>query len=237
MAPTLPAASLLDALDAAQVESLRQGSQVLVLQEVAGLPWPRVRVFQKVKATPEEVAAVFFDYRNAKAFVPKVIKSDIARLLSPCVIEVDYGIDVPILPDEFYTARNTLKADQDGGYLVSWFLIKALQTKASEGSLRIERWNEGSVILYTNLVTPSSGMACLLKSTAIEQMRNTVRAIASRVEKQKAEHPEALKEEIQALQQALKKEAEGPDCQAWQKASRAELRKVFLGAGRLFRLC
>ena len=61
------------------------------------------------------------------------------------------------------------------------------------------------MIRYTNLVTPSSIMAKLLKFIAIDQMRSTVRAIVTRVEKQKGEKPEALKEEIHDLESALKK--------------------------------
>ena len=148
---------------------------------------------------------MFFDYKNAKSYVPKLIKSDISKQVSPCVADVDYGIDVPILPDEYYTARNTMTSEADGNYLVTWSLVKALQTKASEGSLRIERWKDGAVIRYTNLVTPSSGMAGLLKSTAIDQMKNTVRAIVTRVEKQKADKPDDLKGEIRDLESALKK--------------------------------
>jgi len=205
-APALMASSLLEDLDAKQVEEVARGGQVVLLQPVESKPWPRVRVYQKVDATPEEVAAVFFDYKNAKSYVPKVIKSEISRQVSPCVAEVDYGVDVPILPDEYYTALNTLTAGPDGGYLVTWSLVRALQTKASEGSLRIERWKEGAVIRYTNLVTPSSIVAGLLKITAIDRMRSTVRAIVTRVGKQKTENPEALKEEIHDLESALKKE-------------------------------
>jgi len=205
--PALLASSLLEDLDAKQVEEVARGGQVVVLQAVEGNPWPRVRVYQKVAATPQEVAAVFFDYKNAKAYVPNVIKSSISRQLAPCVAEVDYGIDVPILPDEYYTARNTLTLGTDGGYLVTWSLVRALQTKASEGSLRIERWKDGAVIRYTNLVTPSSVMARLLRSTAIDQMKSTVKAIGARVEKQKEEKPDALKEEIRDLESALKNES------------------------------
>ena len=207
--PALMAASLLEDLDAKQIEEIARGGQVSLLQDVAGNPWPKIRVYQKVDATPEEVAAVFFDYKNAKDYVPKVIKSDISRQVTPCVVEVDYGIDVPILPDEYYTVRNTLTSGADGGYLVTWTLIKALQTKSSEGSLQIERWNYGSVIRYANFVTPGSGMAGLLKSIAIAQMRNTVRAIVTRVGTQKTEQPAALKEEIRDLEFALKNEAGG----------------------------
>ena len=205
--PSLVASTLLADLDAKQVEEVARGGQVLLLQDIDGHPWPRVLVYQKVNATPEEVAGVFFDYKNAKAYVPKVIKSEIVREVTPCVVEVDYGIDVPLLPDEYYTARNSLTAGEDGGFVVCWNLVKALQTKASEGNLKIERWNGGSVIRYTNLVTPSSGMAGLLKAPAIDQMRDTVRAIVARVEKQKAAYPEELKAEVKSLRDALKKES------------------------------
>jgi len=206
--PLLQADSLLNDLDDAQRGELERGGQVIIMQDIEGKPWPRVRLYQRVEATPEEVAAVFFDYSNAKSFIPKVIKSDIARQVSPCIVEVDYGIDVPILPDEFYTARNELAAGRDGSYRVSWSLVRALQTKASEGSLCIERLGDGSVIRYTNLVTPGSSMAVILKLPAIDQMRGTVRAIGRQVERQKKERPETLKNQILSLQEALSKNPE-----------------------------
>lgn len=202
----LIAASLADDLDPKQIEEVSRGSQVVVLQEVEGNPWPRIRIYQKVDARPDEVAAVFCDYRNAKSYIPKLMESDVSRQISPCVAEVDYRIDMPILPDEFYTARNTLTSEPDGGYQVTWSLIRAVQTKASEGNLRIERWKDGSVLRYTNLVTPSSGMAGLLKLPAIDQVKKTVKSIVARVEKQKSENPEALKENLRDLESALKHE-------------------------------
>ncbi len=205
-AATLSAQSLLEDLSQSQLAEIGQGRQVLTTQLIEGKPWPRVRLYQKIQAaSPEEVAAVFFNYKNAKSFIPKIIKSDISRQISSCVAEVDYGIDIPILPDEFYTARNSLAADADGSYCVSWELVKALQTKASEGNMRIEAMGDGSVIRYTNLVTPGSAMAGLLKTPAIDQMKNTVHAIVRQAEAQKREHPLELAIEVQALQQALKK--------------------------------
>ena len=183
------------------------GKQVVIEENVEGHPWPRVKLYQKVEAAPEEVAAVFFDYRNAKAFVPKVIKSEISRKISPRVLEVDYGIDVPILPDEYYTARNEIDSDPDGSYTVTWSLVRATQTKASEGSLRIEKSDDGAVIRYTNFVTPSSAMARILKIPAIEQMRDTVRAIVRRAENQRRSHPGDLQHEVEDLREAL---GEGP---------------------------
>ncbi len=198
--------SILDDLDKGQRDEFERGRQVVTMEEVEGKPWPRVRLYEKVAASPVEVAAVFFDYTNAKTYVPKVIKSDISLRVSPCVVEVDYGIDVPILPDEFYTARNSLTAGPDGSYCVSWSLVRALQTKDSQGNLSIEPFGDGSAIRYTNLVTPGSAMAGFLRIPAIEQMKGTVHAIARHVEEVKSSEPGVLSEKVKSLREALQQE-------------------------------
>jgi hypothetical protein len=176
-----------------------------MLQEVVDdKPWPRVRVFQLVRATPEEVAAVFFDYENSKSYIPDLLHSRISKTVTPLVLEVDYEVDVPILSDEAYTARNELSAIHGGGFHVSWILLRALQTKGAEGNLRIEPHGDyDSVIRYTNLVTPSSGMAKVLKTLALARMRKTVESIAREVESQKKNHPRELARQVAALREAL----------------------------------
>lgn len=192
-------------LTPAQLAELQSGRQVVLLEEVSGQPWPRIRIFQIARAKPEEVAAVFFDYTNAKDYIPKLLKSEISKTLSPCVIEVDYGIDVPLLADEFYTARNSL-TERSGTYRIEWTLVRALQTKASEGSLRIERLGNDSLLCYTNLVTPGSRMAGILRIPAIDQMKNTVAAIVRQAESQKNANPADLRRQVTLLRAALASE-------------------------------
>jgi len=204
-------AGLLDELNAADRAKVLSGRLVLLQEEVAGKPWPRVRVYQLVRATPEEVAAVFFDYNNSMAYVPDLLNSKISKRISPSVLEVDYEVDVPILADEFYTARNELKTTPGGGFQVSWKLLRALQTKDAVGHLRIDpHGEEDSVICYTNLVTPSSGMAGILGKLAIGRMEKTVESIVRQVKNQKANHPKDLARQIQALREALASEPTGP---------------------------
>jgi len=195
---------LLEDLDSAQRREVLGGGQVMTQEEIPGKPWPRVRVYQRVNASPEEVAAVFFDYENAKAYIPDLLNSRISKTVTPSVLEVDYEVDVPILADEAYTARNELRAVHGGGFDVSWILLRALQTKGAEGSLLVEpHGGGGSIIRYTNLVTPSSGMAKILKTLALARMEKTVAAIASRVESQKKDHPRDLARQVAALREAL----------------------------------
>lgn len=190
-------------LTPAQVAEVKKGGQVVLTEEIEGKPWPRVRVFQLIKATPEEACAVFTDYANAKEFVPNLLKSEVARKVSSSVAEVDYGLDVPILPDEFYTVRNTIKFSPPDSYRVDWKLLRAVQTKDSVGAFRVESFDGQTLLCYQNLVTPGSSMAPLLKGHAIKQMRQTVDAIVRQIEKQKTSNAADLKRQVDALRDAL----------------------------------
>ncbi len=203
-------ASLLNDLTRDQRQELEDGTLVVREQDIPGKPWPRVRIYKRISAAPEEVAAVFFDYDQAKTYIPDVLESKVSEKISPSVMEVDYAIDVPILADEAYTARNEMIRLGDS-YQVSWTLLRALQTKAAEGNLLIEPFENGtSVIRYTNLVTPSSGMAKLLRGPALSRMQKTVLAIGQKVEQQKSHNAAELAAQVARLREALESPAE-PD--------------------------
>lgn len=202
----LRAADMLSELPAEHQARIRKGEQVLLSEEVEGKPWPRVKIYRTVAATPEEVAAVFCDYEYAKAYVPNVLKSTVSSRPSANTAEIDYGLDVPILPDEFYTTRNTVKRTGPDVYRIDWKLLRAVQTKDSVGSLRAEPFDGKTLICYENLVTPGSSMAGLLKGVAVKQMGQTVEAIAGRVEKQKTTNARHLESEVEALRKMLQQE-------------------------------
>jgi hypothetical protein len=195
---------LMDELSTGHQTQVKKGEQVAVNENIKGKPWPRVRIYRTVAATPEEVAAVFCDFDHAKEYVPNVLKSSISHRVSPTVLDVDYGLDVPILPDEYYTTRNVLKAVGPDIYRIDWKLLRAVQTKDSVGCLRIEPLDGKSVICYENLVVPGSSMAGLLKGKALQQMGQTVEAIATQIESQKTKRPEDLKRQVEALRAMLK---------------------------------
>jgi hypothetical protein len=201
---SLWAGDLLDELSPSQQAEVKKGEQILITEDIEGKPWPKVKVYRIIDATPEEVAAVFCDFSNAKSFVPKLLKSEISNRVSPTVVEVDYGVDVPILPDEYYTVRNTIKSTGKDTYKIEWKLLRAVQTKDSLGSMRVEPFGDGKCLMaYHNLVVPGSGMAGLLRGKAIEQMRDTVTAIGEHAESQKTGNPAGLKKQVEALRAAL----------------------------------
>jgi hypothetical protein len=203
-APELVADSLLSELSSTQKCQVEDGSQVVLTENVEGKPWPRIKVYRLVDASPEQVTAVFFDYERAKSFVPNLIKSEISNKLSACTMDVDYGLDVPIFPDEFYTVRNNLRLIDENSYCIDWKLLRSVLTKDSVGNIRVEPWEGKAVICYQNLVTPASNIAVLLRGKAIEQMKETTQALASKVEKEKSADPPGLKRQVAALRAALR---------------------------------
>lgn len=203
LASSCLASQLLSGLSVADRSALTEGKQVVVQREVPGLVWPELTVYQTVNASPEEVMAVFFDYNSARAYVPNVLKSEISAVLSSCVMDVDYAVDVPVFADEFYTARNSLSAVDGGGYVVAWKLLRAVQTKDSVGEFRVEPFGNQSLVCYRNLTTPSSAVARLLRAPAMKQMRQTATAILKEVARQKADQPDLLQKRVKALRAAL----------------------------------
>jgi len=197
------AGGLIDELSSAQKEVVKSGKQLVITEEIEGKPWPKLKIYQLVAASPEEVAAVFVDYDNAKSYTPNLLKSEVVQKLSGKVKDIDYGVDIPILPDEFYTARNTLSCPEKGVYRVDWKLLRAVQTKDSVGCIRIEPYDDQSVICYQNLVTPGSSMAGLLRGKALSQMREAVSALVTMVEKQKTSNPAALEKQVANLRTDL----------------------------------
>ena len=204
--PQLVAESVLSELSASQKGSMKAGDQVVVIENVEGNAWPRVKVYRSIEADPEQVAAIFFDFEEAKSFVPNVFKSEISNRISPCIMEVDYGLDVPIFPDEFYTVRNSLRSLDENSYRFDWKLLRAVMTKDSVGNFRVEPWEGKSLVCYQNMVTPSSNIAVLLRSRAIDQMKETTKALAAHIEKEIATNPAGLKRQIATLRAALRQQ-------------------------------
>ncbi len=196
------AGSLLSDLSPADAAQVRKGGQVMITQDVDGKPWPRVQIYQTVKAKPEELMAVFFDYDNAVRFVPNCTKSKVSRLVNPLIHDVDYEVAVPVFADEVYTARNTLSR-KAGRYQVDWRVLRATSIKSSEGSFAVEAHGDGSILRYTNLVEPSSQAAGLLRGIALGQMRDTVTALTTQVEKQRSSEASELSVRVDRLEQAL----------------------------------
>lgn len=196
---------IFDGLSSADAAKVKAGQQILITENLPDYPWPKARIFQTSSLKPEEIMAVFFDYNNAFRYVPNCLVSKISKKISPTIFDVEYEVSVPILPDESYTAQNTLRRLAGGGFLVSWEVMKASSIESSVGNLRVEPFGKGSVLCYSNLVKPASKAAGLLRSLALSQMKNTVGAILKEAAAQKSEAGNVMAAKIAIMEAALDK--------------------------------
>lgn len=197
-------------LSAAQLSDLKQGQLIFITKDIPESPWPKVRAYRLIHASPEEVTAVFFNYQNSPQFIPNVKTAHISKQNSANEAEIDYALHVPLMSDEHYRTRNTVSVNPQGMYRVDWTLLKAMRTKSSVGHMRVEPFESNALMSYCSTTIPGSSIAFLLKKPAMGQVKDTVEAIAKQVEKEKNTQPQALAKEVILLRAALPSQEADP---------------------------
>jgi hypothetical protein len=199
----LAQAGIFDGLTPDQQAAVQNGEQVFVTQDVSGAPWPKVFIYQRLDATPEEAAAVFSDYALQSSYMPKLKKSALSTRSSKTTVDIDYTLSMPWpLSDQNYTTRDTV-SEAGGTYSVTWSLVRGDAVKRSDGTISFEALGTGSVMSYYNFVIPSSSFAGALKNQATEQVKAVAGAFLDQVAKERSDDQDQLQQQIQALRDAL----------------------------------
>ncbi len=185
-------AGIYEGLSAADKATLAAGAGQVApkIENIAGAPWPKITMLQRVDATVEEAAGVFFDYASHKSFIPGLGASAITKTAAPNKHEVSYTLKMPIGADERYTTENTLTS-LDGGtsLVISWKLVRADKTRDSRGKAHFERMPSGATLLvYENFVLPGSygGLEGMLRGQAINQVRQVAQSLANEAKRRRA---------------------------------------------------
>lgn len=199
-------AGIYDGLSDDEKNQVQAGSQVVKTVDVAGASWPKVSVYQYVKATPEEVIGVFTDYERAREYMGGLKKSTISKRINARTVEIDYILGLPLIADEWYTVRDEL-SDYDNGhsFQVTWTRVRAYSSPSIDGSMKVEALGSGSIISYYNFVVSSRSGAGFMYKKAIARVRDSVRDIQREVERVKNEDPSYLQSRVTAVKEALVK--------------------------------
>jgi hypothetical protein len=186
-----------------QQNQLNSGEQVFNTVDVDGAPWPKVYIYQLIKATPEDAMAVFSDYNLQKSYIPNMLKSQITSH-NGATTTVDYTLHVPILSNENYTIRDVISS-YDGGqaYRMDWNLVRADTTKSTVGNVRFEKYGSETVMAYYNFVVPGSSFASFVRGKAIQAVKDTCNAIASQVETEATDNQTLLQQQLSVLHTSL----------------------------------
>jgi hypothetical protein len=204
-AVTAQAGTIWEELSPAQQAQISSGSQVFISKNVAGRPWPRAWVYQRVESTAEEAAAVFADYEGAMSYAPALKAAKISRRVDPRTTEVSFTVGVPLVGDEHYTMRNTVSkySTQGAAYRVDWTLVRSSSMKSSDGHIRFEPHGTGTLVAYYSWVVPTSIVAGMVKLPAMQGLRDNVAALVKRIHAERTGEQALLEKQLTALRAAL----------------------------------
>ena len=178
-------AAVVDELGAADRAKLESGQSVMTTIEKPGATWPEVRIYRKVKATPEGVTDLFLDYENADSFIGNLESAVVEKQPDANTKDVRYTVKLPVLFTISYLVRNRYEKTPEG-YTVHWNLLESLFAKSAVGKLRVEPHGDTAVICYANHVEPATKLVAGLRGQALKEASKTVDAIVKEAERRHA---------------------------------------------------
>ena len=84
-------------LSTQQQETLSAGKPLLLEEEITGNPWPRFTVYQLVKSTPAQAAAVFWDCEIDSQYVPNCLSVQMISRPQPWIHDGQYTLKMPLM--------------------------------------------------------------------------------------------------------------------------------------------
>lgn len=181
--PAMTHAALADEMNEADRAKFETGENVVVTVEKEGAIWPEVRIYRKVKASPEVVTDLFLDYEHANTFISNLESAIVENTPDPNTRDVRYKVRLPVIFSISYLVRNSYEKTPEG-YIVRWHLLEPpFAAKSAVGSLRVEPHGDGAVICYKNHVEPSTKLIAGLRGHAVKEASKTVTAIVAEAER------------------------------------------------------
>jgi hypothetical protein len=198
---------------APEAAEIGHGSVVVIEHDVEGTPWPRVRLYRFIDATPEQSAAMFADYEHQRDYNPDLKEVTIGRRPDSALAEVfyRYASNVAFVSDVTYTVLDRISRDSSGSYLIDWRLLNGTKVKHVEGSARFAPWTNpvsgqrGTLLTYDNYVVPDFRFASLglVRAKAVGAMRQAVDALAVEAVRERTSDPTRLERQVAALRSIL----------------------------------
>lgn len=175
-------ASMLAELSEQDRAKLESGQVVVATIEKPDAIWPEVRIYRKVKATPQGVTDLFLDYEKADSFIDNLESAVVEKKPDANTKDVRYTVRLPVLFTISYLVRNRYEKTPEG-YTVHWDLLESLFAKSAKGSLRVEPHGDTAVICYANHVEPATKLVAGLRGQALKEASKTVDAIVKEAER------------------------------------------------------
>ena len=196
--------SLWEQLTPQQQTLLSSGKMVTVEEEVPDNPWPKLTIYQLVKSSSSDVAAVFWNSELDTKYLPNCKSVRILSRKTPEVQEAEFTLKMPLfLPDELSVSRIAIKSPAQSVFEITWQVLESRYSKECNGAIRIEPHGDKALFRYQNFVKPRGNFAGLLRWPALATIIDSVKSLVHQVETEKQKNPQLLASQLQALEVAL----------------------------------
>jgi hypothetical protein len=177
--------------------------------------WPQGTIYQRIDATPEQAAAVFFDFNRHAEYLPHVLTSEVSSFIDKTTFQVDYSVGIPYflfgLAKERYSLEYHLEFNaSEASYSIVWHLTRSGHfTEYSQGSIRFEPMASGGTLMaYDSFVLPYFSLYVASSNTlgvALSKMvlKSVVNHIVSQIKKEQTMESVRLDLQVKALKKAL----------------------------------
>jgi hypothetical protein len=202
-----------DKLTPGQKQLLQSGKQVTFFYDIPNEIWPKVRILQFVKATPEEAFAVIADFGRQAEYIHRVAASVPIPTNNPKVMWVDYRLKVPSILTAFIDPNYRMQEQieylgEERGYQICWSLLYSKSIRRVDGCSWFEPMPNGSTLVtYDTFITPISKNLIFRSKLALAAVRRgggeALQTIVNRIEQEKIHNPALLNQEVLELRQRL----------------------------------
>ncbi len=189
---------------------IARGEQVVYEQTVKGSHWPALTIYQVIRATPEEAAAVFTDYGGEAGYlesccgIVKSVVTDPAVGGDPRARLVYYEQRVPALSNERYTLLEVMSRGADGSFAVTWRKFSG-QTRAADivGHASLEPFGTNTLLVYYNFTDMPTFGSGLFAGRYVARTERTLVAMRAHMEQLAAQGGAPLQSELSRLHRAF----------------------------------
>jgi hypothetical protein len=145
---------------------------------------------------------VYADFARQAEWVPELVRSHVVAREAPNAFRVSYEYEVTG-PNERYTVLVTL-GRAGAAYEARWRLIEARYARRLAGELVVTPQGSGALVAYTSRVDPGPlGVTFGTPESVARRLAATAEALATRVERIKAEDPAALARLVETVRGAV----------------------------------
>ncbi len=176
-----------------ELAQMEKGELVVKTREIEGSAWPEITIYTLVNgANALESMGLFSALDTQKDYVPNIIESRPVKHISAVEVLTEYEMHVPFpLANAHYT-HGSVVHQYNEDYELTWYKVSSTSTDEVKGSAYFSSYKNGTLFRYRSYIKPKSMFGSFVKKIMLRDVKSSIVAIRSHIEKCKKENSPLL---------------------------------------------